>query len=275
MKAFINSFRNLLSRNVIIALSCVLLIGISVVKIVSLQEPAQAKPVVEKLPDTLSLAPGFKFIDIKGSRSEGYQVVLKNEYDKSITAFEIGVDIDVAQSKMTRDLIHDKRHNSIPPGTTWTEFHPHTLYMDTKPLTIFGVIFEDGDGDGQTKTIKNIKEIRLGQKMQLKRFRPKLLNILQEPDWQLTEALDRLELEVSSLPASSSKGIPHNVAVGLLMEKIVLQDEIRRIKHAAREHSSSLREELIKFKETNELKAAGFTENITGPDLKINGFQNN
>lgn len=179
---------------------------------------------LELLPAHQSLASGFTVTSIVGSQGEGYQVTLKNEYSQSVVAFDLGV----GRGRMTRDLIY--QDEGIRPGTTWTEYHAYEPDMATQPLTVFGVVFEDGGGDGRPQSVKAIKDMRLGTKMQLTQFAPILERAIKLARTGARKPLDTLQSETDSLQVDPAHALPPHVRFGLHNEKQRLLAMIRELR---------------------------------------------
>jgi hypothetical protein len=185
---------------------------------------SQAAAQIETIPMRQSLARGFPITNIVGTREQGYQVTLRNDYDKSIVAFELGA----GRGRMTRDLIH--KNETIKPGASHTEYYGYEPVLDTKPLTLFGVVFEDGSGAGESDSVKAIKDMRLGAKMRLAQFAPILEGALESAKAGSPRVLDRLLSKTNALTADAVDGLPSNVKFGFHNEKQRLLSEIQQIK---------------------------------------------
>lgn len=205
---------------------------------------------------TITLAPGFKFIKVTGSREAGFQLELRNGYDKAITAFDMGFIKEGVISAMTRELIYNNK--VVAPGETWTEWHLYEPSMDTAALTVFAVVFEDGDSDGRRQSVKAIKDMRLGHRLQMGRFEPMLKAALDSPDSELLDALNKLEDEISSLSVKEDASLSEYVKSALHSEKFRLLRRIRDVKNRGLE-GIPLRQELNRFKQDNAERTAKLT----------------
>lgn len=103
----------------------------------------------------------FKLVDMESYRSRA-RLTLRNDYDKTITAFAIGRE----NSRIKVDLIGTNK--VIAPGGTFTKVVslPSAVSIPNKPdspryvLSILAVVFEDGTGDGSPSVVKEILEGR-------------------------------------------------------------------------------------------------------------------
>lgn len=216
---------------------------------------AQAASQSETLPALRSRAHGFPITKIVGNRQEGYQVTLRNNYDKNVAAFQLGV----GRGRMTRDLLEQGK--TIGPGAFHTEYYDYEEDLDKEPLTLFGVVFEDGSGAGQRDAVKAIKDMRLGAKMQLAQFTPILERALKSVKADSSKGLDTLLSKTDALPSDAVEGLPFYVKFGFHNEKQRLLSEIQHIK-SEQEGSVSLQQKtedhivkhLLKFKADNEVR---------------------
>jgi hypothetical protein len=93
----------------------------------------------------------------------------RNGYNKNITAYAVGIG---KHSKYKEDFIYSEIDSVIPPGAFYERSIPiYSSRNSHKPreFTILAVIFDDNTSDGDTKTIQDIKQERLGEKIQFKR----------------------------------------------------------------------------------------------------------
>lgn len=218
---------------------------------------------IETLPALRSLARGFPITNIVGSRKDGYQVTMRNDYDKGVVAFELGV----GYGRMTRDLL--ELNKSIAPGAYHTEFQGYEEKMDTQPLTLFGVVLEDGSGDGLPDTIKAIKDLRLGAKMQLAQFTPILERALESRRAGSPEGLDALMSQTNALPNDAVEGLPFCVKFGFHNEQQRLLSELRQIKgmqgdgvSIQQETEDHIVRHLLKLKADNEARNTRLTDPV-------------
>jgi len=196
----------------------------------------------------------LKIVSVAGSKQAGYQITLKNEHSKGIKAFQMGIE----RSRITKDFIYEA--TVISPGDTWTEYCPYQPSLEKNNFVVFAIVFEDGTADGTPESVKAIKDIRQGERMQMLRSRPLVEDALQSVDSELLVALDKLESQVASLSVDEEESLPNYVAFGLNREKQRLLRSIGEIKNAKMNMTSgqlnhtSLREQLAKLGESNLLR---------------------
>ena len=214
----------------------------------------EAKSQSEKIPATQSLASGFSINNITGNQNNGYQVTLTNGYRQSVVAFQIGV----GRGRMTRDFL--LQDGGIPPGSSHIEYHAYEPDMATKPLTLFGVVFEDGSGDGDPRAVMAIKDMRLGNKIELTQCAPVLEEALKLARGGSSRILDTLESRINSLPIGPVEGLSSYVKFGAHNEKQRLVSEIRRMREsgiwAEQREGNHLEKELLHLKLANERRAS-------------------
>lgn len=131
-------------------------------------------------------------IDIHQS---SFSVVLRNDYDKTITAFSVGS----ATNHTRTELIGTDQ--TISPGAIKVkdyDFPPSG--PQEYSTTIQAVIFEDGTSEGDPQIIKEFRDNRMGEKAQLSRIIPLLQRVLDAPDGKVVKLLERVRSEIANLP---------------------------------------------------------------------------
>lgn len=238
----------------IVVVACAALIGMSMVSSRSSQSSSSNRIVSEFIPNAVSLVPTLKIVSVLGSKQAGYQIILKNEHSKGIKAFQIGIE----SSRITKDFIYEA--TVISPGNTWMEYCPYQPSLEKNNFVILAVVFEDGTASGTPESVKAIKDIRQGERMQMLRFRPLVEDALQSADSELSIALDKLESQIGFLSVDEEESLANYVAFGLNREKQRLLRSIGDIKNAKMNMVSGqlnhifLREQLSKLVENSLLK---------------------
>ena len=129
------------------------------------------------------------------------RIKLKNNHKKTITAFAISFDDTVIRE----DFAYSEVHSGIEPGDSFEKSYslspPH---LRSEPLTLhlLTVLLDDGTKEGDSKVAQQMRDGRLGQKIQILRT----LRIFENEDQSLKDlkatkssivaALDNGELEV-------------------------------------------------------------------------------
>lgn len=189
---------------------------------------------------------------------ETVQLSLKNGYSKAISGFTIsssdtsGVQVDFTPADEV-----------IAPGgiynykTSVASLQSSDSLSDKLTLRILSVVFEDGTSDGDHQAIADIKNRRLGEKIQLARILPLLRQALSSPDADRPTVLARLKSQITSLPVKPENGQPGEITGGLLHGKEYILRDIRALEQEQSEEGNvNLREKLNKIKERYERKAA-------------------
>jgi hypothetical protein len=253
-----------------VAISCLVTfgVGLGVVQKTERQVDARQTRFSNEIPTTRSLAAEFKIESVLGNRKEGYQVTLRNDYNKGVVAFDIGQGSATGdRAVMIRELLYQDQ--VIAPGATWVEYQPYDPDMEKLGLTVFGVVFDDGTGAGLPDSIRQIKHLRLGRKLQLERLRPILKRALELTDSNPLLAIETLESEVLALPIESE--LSPDVRSELYMQKQILLREVQGMKDRQEQRRGDrisilqegreLRKELSKLDQDAEQLSARLTKN--------------
>jgi hypothetical protein len=189
---------------------------------------------------------------------ETVQLSLKNGYGKAINGFTIsssdtsGVQVDFTPTDEV-----------IAPGgiyhykTSVASLRSSDSLSDKLTLKILSVVFDDGTSDGDHQAIADIKNRRLGEKIQLARILPLLRQALSSSDADKPTVLARLKSQITLLTVKPDNGQPVEITGGLLHGKEYILREIRALEQEQSEEGSvNLREKINKIKERYERKAA-------------------
>ena len=152
------------------------------------------------------------------------RIKLKNNHKDTITAFAISF----RGTTIKEDFVYSEVHFGIEPGDTYEESYPFSASSSERPpLYLLTVLLKDGTKDGNLKVAQQIKDERLGEKIQIRR----MLKILEKEGFSrkdikalkgdITAALDGGEDEAriirkELLPASGmDDNLSENLKKGL------------------------------------------------------------
>jgi hypothetical protein len=151
-----------------------------------------------------SKAPDFRLVSIE--RTPGGAALLltmRNDYEKGITAYKIATG---SPSRSVDSLLHDAltaaNDFTIAPGSTSeviVDFNDPDLEING--ITLGAVAFDDGSFEGEAASIREIRQFRQGQLIQLERT----LALLGKPSSgaALLESLSTSQLDLQSTPMES------------------------------------------------------------------------
>jgi hypothetical protein len=145
-------------------------------------------------------------LDLRSDRPSHFQLELKNEYDKDITA----IVIDLGSYRITSDFFPDGK---IAPGETRTE--SFTLPASQHQITILSVVFSDDTAEGDETAAVQIKQYRLGMQMQARQIVPHLRRVLSADEYSLQRAMNSAIDAIKQLPTSLEKGSSFHLRAGL------------------------------------------------------------
>ena len=173
------------------------------------------------------------------------KIRLKNNYTKNIDSFELYV--GGGNSFQVEFIDIDQ---VIAPGGTYQVKEPLTSEMVKEGITIRAVTFDDGTADGDVKIIKQIKDTRMGEKMQLLKILPLLTKTINSSNANLLTDLDTLEAQISALSSEESSTLPDNVRIGLQNAKYRVINRIKEIRQGYQNNPNiNIREQLTKVKD--------------------------
>lgn len=156
--------------------------------------------------------------------SEDVEVVMKNNYDKSITAYQVYVGNTTVQTVLlTGDV-----PKIIAPGELIHENYARNLGLDTRGVVILAVVFDDKTGDGDAEYVRGLLEYNEGMKMQRLYSLEVLQNILKSQNSIISPALNKLQSAVSPLSEDEINKLQQNVQFGIRDEQKRLLRIIQR-----------------------------------------------
>ena len=112
------------------------------------------------------------------SQTKGYEVLkahrvdnevrirLKNNHKMTITAFALRIS---GTATIREDFAYSEVHFGIEPGETFEASYPLSPGSEVPTIHLLAVLLKDGTGDGDSKVARQIKDQRLGQKIQILR----------------------------------------------------------------------------------------------------------
>lgn len=108
--------------------------------------------------------------ELKATNSDGQlKISLKNNHKETITAFAISFGNTVVKE----DFAYSEVHFGIEPGETFEESYPFprsSVGAEPPTLHLLTVLLKDGTNDGNSKVAQQIKDERLGEKIQIRRM---------------------------------------------------------------------------------------------------------
>ena len=112
------------------------------------------------------------------SETKGYEVLkaylvdnevrirLQNNHKETITAFAIRIS---GAATVREDFAYSEVHFGIEPGETFETSYPVSPSSELPTIHLLAVVLKDGTDDGDSKVAQQIKDQRLGQKLQILR----------------------------------------------------------------------------------------------------------
>lgn len=114
----------------------------------------------------LSQTRGDELLTAEVSNNE-VKVKLKNNHKETITAFAINFD----DTTIKEDFAYSDVHFGIEPGDTFEKNYPMSSSQNSTPprVLLLAVLLRNGAMDGNAKVAQQIKDERLGEKIQILR----------------------------------------------------------------------------------------------------------
>jgi hypothetical protein len=146
----------------------------------------------------------------KNIKSDSLRVLLRNDYAKTITAYDVSVGSGTIQSQCLTEETDERAF--IHPGDTREETYPLQDDVDTLGIRVLAVVFEDKTSDGEQRYIQELQEYRTGLKIEIEGTLRQVKDTLQLSKGELQQAIARL---ASSTPERDEEALPHFVKLGL------------------------------------------------------------
>lgn len=187
------------------------------------------------------------------------KVVLKNVSNKSITAYQISVNGGRVQYEFLD--ADDPSLQELTPGSVYEDWFPLSSAATDVEVTVLAVVFTNGKSEGDERFIKEIKDVRLGQRMQFARILPLIRKVEGAQDLDTAAALTELEAQIRALPEIKDATLSGNVGLGLHNGKEFILNRIKALKHTNQTRGLPDRAVAIgRIKERTEKKLAALAE---------------
>jgi hypothetical protein len=208
-------------------------------------------------PRILNKTRAFEVVSQKRN-GQHFLLNLKNGYSKNIIGYTVTQGADTptsAEVSIEEDFIYGDK--VIAPGETYAVRIPISEQQSSigkvstqeQDINVLAVMFDDGTSDGDSKSITKTKDRRRGELIQLERILPLFQAILDLPDADIPEALDRLESQIAALPEISENGLSPSARSGLKGGKEMLLPAAQMLRRNRKIMSTDyLRKELTEIK---------------------------
>jgi hypothetical protein len=171
-----------------IAVICILTTGKIISSATSSSSPATSSSHDGQI-TIRSLAVGMQILS-QERLGQTLKVTFQNNYGKGITSFDVALGGGrYVQSEL---LSSDE---SLPAGGTWIEKYDVDADLLKEGATVRAVVFEDGTGDGDARSLRMMLDIRAGERRVYERAIPLLKRLENSAD-------DRFDDNLANLPAA-------------------------------------------------------------------------
>lgn len=182
---------------------------------------------------------GFEAVKVE-SNGERVRLTLKNNYNKTITAYAISTGDN-------RLSLHEFGFEDLlTPGST----RNHDVRLPSEGnITVLAVVFEDRTSDGDARAAKEINDYRLGKKTQYNRIVPLLNKVLAARDNEMESALEQAQAEIYRLSSDSAEK-SHFIIAGLSDAKESILMDIKELKQqlGQPEDTNIVRDRIVRIK---------------------------
>ena len=132
---------------------------------------ALKNPTAQASPQELNVVTKTKgYEELKATILNGQmKISLKNNHTETITAFAISF----GTTMVKEDFAYSEVHFGIEPGETFEESYPFShssLDTELPTLHLHTVLLKDGTSDGNSQVTQQIRDERLGEKIQIHRI---------------------------------------------------------------------------------------------------------
>lgn len=190
----------------------------------------------------------FKVVGLE-KNGQDVKLNLRNDYDKSITAFAIS---PINHRYLVRVDLIDSDEIIIPHSSYTKELTLPDSQVKETIIIIRSVVFQDGTSDGDLEISERILDNRLGERTQMQRVAELLDKTLKSPNAKLPMELNSLKARIKDLPTDSEPGVSAYFRGGLHSAKenamrYIESIEFRQSQDGNNDLSQELREMKSKY----------------------------
>jgi len=145
----------------------------------------------------------FEIVHLEKTPERNIRIELKNNYEKTITAYHISL----GSTSILVETMLNPVDGGVHPGDTVDLVEGINVDPDLQKegLVIRSVVFDDGTGDGEPKSIQEINDYRLGEMIQIKQTAHLLTESVDADNSQIESTLERVS-KASFLSSGSDGG---------------------------------------------------------------------
>lgn len=128
--------------------------------------------------------------------SNEFSITLKNNSDKTITAFSIS---PTKGFTITEEFVLGEISDiGIAPSALFSKTYPTLVSIQPQSIEIKALVFDDGTAEGDTRAVRQIEDSRLGQQIQIRRAIKELGNYLAKSNGDVSELKRNLGTALNS-----------------------------------------------------------------------------
>ena len=175
-------------------------------------------------------------------------VLLKNVGNKAINGFYIteGPQSKGDSSFSQVEFLYSDIKDEISPGEVFDFKASAARLIEEDGLILHAVFFKDGSAEGEIKYIREVQDIRQGQKVQLERGIQLIDELLSSPNKEFSLNLENIRQKLSG--STKEQLITKNYDSGLSPGKALLKREFDAFQKSFYANPAEIRDELLKIK---------------------------
>jgi len=186
-----------------------------------------------------SLVPKLTVVNLK-VHGEAVLLSVRNDYDKTITAFSV-----TSSGVTARNEMLGSDYVIAPQSTNTGEYGLPSASGPENGIAVMAAVFEDGTTDGDPEFVKQILDARAGKQAQLARILP----ILEEASITLKEAgssqkWQTIQLRIAQLP-DCEKRRSFEFCAALNDEKELALRKVKQVEQINRDRGDQVAEAII------------------------------
>jgi hypothetical protein len=179
------------------------------------------------------------------------ELIFKNNSEKTIKAFVLRL------NETQKSFIQLSDENNIPPGGIHTE-NFKILQSDNKsPVGILAVVYEDSTGDGDLTTIKDLLDMRLGERIQNEHIYSYLTKISNTPSNNLSQQIEASKEAIRNLSIEDEKNTSEYVKIGLHNAKESALMDMDQLQNVVKDkNDTKIKQQILQLNATYQKKIA-------------------
>ncbi len=234
MARYIVGLKNSNFIPIVFVLLCVAVFGTGI-----LSSGVRSNSQEDRLPQVKNETESFQLVSIEKNK-DLITLRMKNASDRGITAYSVS-----SHGRSRADTDYSISGHVIAPGEIeeieipFSSLNTSGAFTGKGPeIRILTVVFDDHTSEGDFTAAADIRNTRIGKKIQLKRINRLMEEALKSSDADSLNTLNNLKLRIATLPENIEKGQPFAVGSGLRNAKEDILTLIDRIEERQKDSNA-------------------------------------